>query len=132
MLMSDEADLTLTPSSGNVFADLGLPDPDLLMAKAEVASAIASIIRERGLTQTAAARELGVHQARISAITRGRLDDFSLERLLAIARRLGQDIEITIGRNSEPAHEGRLVARRRAGELAASDEGDRAGGVQFN
>lgn len=130
--MSDEAEVTFTPSSGNVFADLGLPDPDLLMAKAEVASAITSIIRERALTQTAAARELGVHQARISAITRGRLDDFSLERLLVFARRLGQDIEITWGPNPEPDHEGRLVARRRAGELAASGDGNRADGIQFN
>jgi len=113
-------DVTLTPSSGNVFADLGLPDADLLLAKAEFAIAITTIIRERGLTQTAAARELGVHQSRISAITRGRLDDFSLERLMAFARRLGQDVDITVSPSTEPERQGRMVARRREKALAAS------------
>jgi predicted XRE-type DNA-binding protein len=56
--MSEE--LELTWSSGNVFADLGLDDPDLLLAKADLAIAITGIIRERGLTQAAAARALGV------------------------------------------------------------------------
>lgn len=91
-LHADNGDFT--PSSGNVFADLGLPDPDLLLAKAEFAIALTSIIRERGLTQTAAVRELGVHQSRISAIMRGRLDDFSLERLITFARRLGQAVNV--------------------------------------
>lgn len=94
--MRDDVEVTFTPSSGNVFADLGLSDPDLLLAKAEIAIAIAAIVRERGLTQTAVAREHGVHQSRVSAITRGRLDDVSLDRLMAFARRLGHDIEITL------------------------------------
>ena len=116
--MSD--DVEFTPSSGNVFADLGLPDPDLLLAKAELAIAITTIIRERGFTQTAAARELGVHQSRISAITRGRLDDFSLERLMALARRLGQDVHITVTPSLEPTRQGRMVMHRREGALAVS------------
>lgn len=129
--MSDEAEVTLTPSSGNVFADLGLPDPDLLLAKAEFAIAITGIIRERGLTQTAAANELGVHQSRVSAITRGRLDDFSLERLMAFARRLGQDIEISMSPSAEPTRQGRMVARRREGALAAIDVVDRPASIRF-
>lgn len=116
--MSEE--IEITPSSGNVFADLGLPDPDVLLAKAELAIAITGVIRQRGLTQTAAARELGIHQSRISAITRGRLDDLSLERLLSIARRLGHDGSITISPSPEPTRRGRLVARRRDEVLAAS------------
>ncbi len=130
--MSDEAEMTLTPSSGNVFADLGLPDPDLLLAKAEIAIAITGIIRERGLTQTAAAQELGVHQSRVSAITRGRLDDFSLERLMALARRLGQDIEISMSPSAEPARQGRMIARRHEEVLATSDGASQTAGVRFN
>jgi predicted XRE-type DNA-binding protein len=129
--MTDEAEVTLTPSSGNVFADLGLPDPDLLLAKAEFAIAITTIIRARGLTQTAAARELGVHQSRISAITRGRLDDFSLERLMTFARRLGQDIEINMAPSTEPSGRGRMVARRREGALAAAEGAGRPATVRF-
>jgi predicted XRE-type DNA-binding protein len=124
-------EVTLTASSGNVFADLGLPDPDVLLAKAELAIAITTIIRERGLTQTAAARELGVHQSRVSAITRGRLDDFSLERLMSFARRLGHDVQISVTLSTEPTHQGRMVIRRGKEGLAASGGNDGPGGVQF-
>jgi predicted XRE-type DNA-binding protein len=113
-------DINITPSSGNVFADLGPPHPEVLLAKAELAITITSVIRKRALTQTAAARELGVHQSRISAIMRGRLDDFSLERLLSIARHLGQDVSITLTPNPEPTRQGRLVAQRRDEVFAAS------------
>jgi predicted XRE-type DNA-binding protein len=128
--MNDE--VNLTPSSGNIFADLGLPDPDVLMAKAELAIAITTTIRERGLTQTAAARELGVHQSRVSAITRGRLDEFSLERLMSFARRLGQDVHITVTPSRVPEHPGRMVIRRHKEELAASRSADDPEGVRFD
>lgn len=111
-------DIDITPSSGNVFADLGLPDPDVLLAKAELAITISSIIRQRGLTQTAAARELGVHQSRVSAITRGRLDDFSLERLLSFARCLGQDVSIILSPSLEATGQGRMVAQQRDEAMA--------------
>lgn len=115
--MSDE--VALTPSSGNVFADLGLPDADLLLAKAELAIAITSIIRERGLTPSAAAGELGVDQSQLNSITRGQLEDVSLERLVALVTRLGQDVEITVTPNLEPRRQGRMVARRHDDGLAA-------------
>ena len=121
----------LTRSSGNVFADLGLPDPDLLLAKADLAITITNIIRERGLTQKAAARELGVHQARVSAITRGHLDDFSLERLMAFVRRLGQDVEITVAPGSAPERHGRLIARHRDGAVAAAEGPVRPETIRF-
>jgi predicted XRE-type DNA-binding protein len=123
--MTDDTEVPLTPSSGNVFADLRLPDPDLLLVKAEFAIAITNIIRERGLTQPVAARELGVHQSRISAISRGRLDDFSLERLMTFARRLGQDIQISMAPSTEPTGQGRMITRHRAGALAAADDSER-------
>ena len=98
--MSDEA--TFTESSGNVFADLGLPDAGTRMAKAEFARAIPLMIDERGLTQREAARFLGIDQPKISAITRGRLADFSLDRLLTLVNRPGMDIEISVSPNPEP------------------------------
>jgi predicted XRE-type DNA-binding protein len=113
-------DIAFTPSSGNVSADLGLPAPDVLRARAELAIAITSVIRQRGLTQTAAAHELGVHQSRISAIARGRLDDFSLERLLALTRRLGHDVSITVSPSPQPTRQGRMIAQHRDEVLAAS------------
>jgi predicted XRE-type DNA-binding protein len=85
-----------TVSSGNVFADLGLPNPEEALAKAELAHKITVLIRERGLTQAKAAKLLGVDQPKVSALIRGRLSGFSLERLMRFLLLLGQDIKITV------------------------------------
>jgi len=85
-----------TVSSGNVFADLGLPNPEELLAKAELAHKIATLIQENGLTQVQSAKLLGVDQPKISALIRGRLSGFSLERLMRFLLLLGQDIKITV------------------------------------
>lgn len=115
--MSQDA-LELTRSSGNVFADLGLPDAEVLLAKTDLAIAIAAVLKERGLTQAAAARLMGVDQPKVSAIVRGRLDDFSLERLMLLAARLGQDIEIRLTPNPEPQRPASLAVRRATSEAA--------------
>jgi predicted XRE-type DNA-binding protein len=83
-------------SCGNVFADLGLPDAEEALAKAELAHKISVVIRERRLTQARAAALLGVDQPKISALIRGRLAGFSIERLLRFLVALGQDIRITV------------------------------------
>jgi predicted XRE-type DNA-binding protein len=85
-----------TVSSGNVFADLGLPNPEEALAKAELANKITVLIQERGLTQLQAAKLLGVDQPKVSALVRGRLSGFSLERLMRFLLLLGQDIKITV------------------------------------
>ncbi len=85
-----------TVSTGNVFADLGLPNPEEALAKAELAHKIAVVIRERGLTQVQAAERLGIDQPKISALIRGRLSGFSMDRLLRFLLLLGQDIKITV------------------------------------
>jgi predicted XRE-type DNA-binding protein len=83
-------------SSGNVFADLDLPNSEEALAKAELAHKVTEVIRGRGLTQVEAARLLGIDQPKISALTRGRLSGFSLERLMRFLLMLGQDIKITV------------------------------------
>lgn len=83
-------------SSGNVFADLGLPNPEEALAKAELAHKITLVIRDRRLTQTQAATVLGIDQPKISALIRGRLSGFSMDRLLRLLLLLGQDIKITV------------------------------------
>lgn len=82
--------------SGNVFADLGFPQAEEMMAKAVLAHRISSILEERGLTQAEAARVLGVDQPKVSALRRGRLSGFSLERLLRFLLLLGRDVEIVV------------------------------------
>ena len=85
-------------SSGNVFADLGLPDADEYMAKSKLAVQIYKIIRSRRLTQAAAGKLLGISQPKVSALLRGRLDGFSTERLMRFLNALGCDVQITISR----------------------------------
>jgi predicted XRE-type DNA-binding protein len=82
--------------SGNVFADLEFPNADEMLAKAELANKIAGILRRRRLTQVQAAEILGVDQPKVSALIRGRLSGFSIERLLRFLLLLGTDVSITI------------------------------------
>jgi predicted XRE-type DNA-binding protein len=92
--MSDRAEIEY--SSGNVFADLGLPDPDVHLAKAEIARQLAALIRARGESQQAIAEVLGLDQPKVSALLSGRISGFSLERLLNLVISLGKDVEIVI------------------------------------
>ncbi|MGC1396970.1 helix-turn-helix domain-containing protein [Candidatus Binatus sp.] len=83
-------------SSGNVFRDLGLPDADELDIKANLAIKIGKIIAQRGLSQIKAAAVLGIDQPKVSAIVRGRLEKFSIERLCQFLTRLGCDVNIRV------------------------------------
>ena len=86
----------MTKGSGNVFRDLGLRDADLLQAKADLAHQISLLIEERGLTQIQAADVLGVTQPKISALLHGRLDGFSMDRLVRFLNALDQDVKISV------------------------------------
>jgi len=92
--MSKRADFKI--GSGNVFADLGFPQAEEIMAKAVLAHRISRILEERRLTQAEAAKVMGVDQPKISALRRGRLSGFSLERLLRFLLLLGRDVEIVV------------------------------------
>jgi predicted XRE-type DNA-binding protein len=93
--MSDSVEYTL--GSGNVFADLDHPNPEEALLKAQLAREISAAIRERHLTQTAAGELLGLDQPKVSALMRGRLAGFSVERLLRCLTALGRDVTITVG-----------------------------------
>lgn len=82
--------------SGNVFADLGLPDAEERLAKAELAIQINDLIEQKKLTQTAAAKLLGIDQPKISALSKGKLSGFSMERLFKFLNILGKDVTIKI------------------------------------
>ncbi len=94
--------------SGNVFADLGLPNPDLALAKAELVQRIRSLIAERKLTQVKAAELLGLDQPKVSAPVRGRVAGYSIDGLLRFLNALGQRVEISV-RPSAKSDEGRAV-----------------------
>ena len=95
-------------SSGNVFADLGLPKPDDLLAKAELTAKIIEEIQRRRLTQSQAASILGIDQPKVSALKQGHLSSFSIERLMRFLVLLGRDVEITVKQRQKPRVPARL------------------------
>ena len=94
--------------SDNVFADLGLPNPEQRLAKADLAIRISETIRSRRLTQTQAARVLKIDQPKISRLFRGQLSGFSTERLMYFLTLLGRDVEITVKRAPRSRRQGHL------------------------
>lgn len=83
-------------SSGNVFADLGIENPEEYLAKSELAARILKIVQRRRLTQAAAGKLLGISQPKVSALLNGQLDGFSTDRLFRFLNRLGCDVQIKI------------------------------------
>jgi len=93
--------------SGNVFADLGLANPEERLAKAQLSRLIAKEVERRGLTQARAAEVLGCAQPDVSNIVRGNVGRFSIERLARFLTVFGNDVEIRVSPATE--EEGRFV-----------------------
>jgi predicted XRE-type DNA-binding protein len=89
-------------STGNVFADLGLPHPEQELLKARLSLQIYRLIKQRGITQTEAGKVLGIKQPHVSALMRNRAGTFSVERLMDFLTALGQDVEITVRPTRKP------------------------------
>jgi predicted XRE-type DNA-binding protein len=106
----DEAgtEIPVTPSGGNVFADLGFAEPEEELTKAQLASHIRQIIKRRRLTQVAAAALMGIDQPKVSALLNGRLANFSSERLMRLLTALGQDVEIMVKAKPRNRAHGRI------------------------
>ncbi len=83
-------------SSGNVFADLGLPDAEKLKIKSGLVIEITRAVRKLGLTQEEAGRRMGLPQPKVSAMLRGNFSNLSERKLMDCLNRLGYDIEITV------------------------------------
>ncbi len=82
--------------SGNVFADIGVPNADEHFIKAQLVYKISQIIEDRGLTQAATAKKLGVKQPDVSNMLRGQFRQFSVERLMRFLVALNHDVEIVV------------------------------------
>jgi predicted XRE-type DNA-binding protein len=87
---------SITESAGNVFADLGFRNPEQEVLKAELTLQIYRIIKRRGMTQTEAAKALGVKQPHVSLLMRNRAGSFSVGRLMEFLTALGQDVEVAV------------------------------------
>jgi len=108
MVKKREADIPVTASSGNVFADMGLPEPEEELTKAQLASHIRHVVRRRRLTQVAAAALMRIDQPKVSALFNGRLANFSSERLMRLLTALGQDVDITVKDKPRNRAQGRI------------------------
>ena len=95
--------------SGNVYTDLGYPDSDSMLVKAQLAAKIAEIVRRRALTQTQTAEILGLTQPKVSALLKGRFRGISEHRLLECLTRLGRDVHIQIRPAPRSRSHGRLT-----------------------
>ena len=93
--------------TGNVFADLGLPDADKLKIKSGLVIEITKAMRTMGITQKAAAERMGISQPKVSAMLRGDFTNLSERKLMDCLNRLGYDIEIKVRPAAAPV--GHLV-----------------------
>ena len=95
--------------SGNVFADLGLPNAEQRLLKANIVAELHRLIKQRGLTQVKAARLVGVSQPDLSHLLRGDFDDYSAERLMKMLTVFEQDIEIVMKPHRRAGKPGRIT-----------------------
>ena len=97
----------LEVSSGNVFADVGVPNAEEHLVKASLVYKIDMLMKQRGLKQVEAAGLFGIRQPDVSKMLRGEFRQFSVERLLRFLVALNQDVEIVVkphrGRGEAPA-----------------------------
>jgi len=100
----------VTDSTGNVFADMGLPDAADLNTKARLGAAICAIVGKQRLSQAEVASILGITQPKVSALLHFKLEGFSVERLMHFLVALGHDVEITV-RSKPRTRPGRIAVR---------------------
>jgi predicted XRE-type DNA-binding protein len=93
-----------TKSSGNVFADIGLPDAEVSLLKADLIINIANLIKEKGLTQSQAAKIMGLAQPDVSKLMHGHFSGFSYERIFGFLTALGENVTITVGQAKTKKH----------------------------
>jgi predicted XRE-type DNA-binding protein len=95
--------------TGNVFADLGLPDSEERLSKANIVAELSHLIKDRGLTQVKAAKLVGISQPGLSHLLRGDFDDYSAERLMKMLTVFEQDIEIVMKPHRRAGKRGRIT-----------------------
>jgi predicted XRE-type DNA-binding protein len=100
--------------SGNIFADLGLPDAEDMLLKSTIVIELRRLIKRRKLTQTAAAKLMDVGQADLSRILHGHFRGYSLAKLMRMLTAFDQDVEITLRPHSKTGEAGRIIFSPRA------------------
>lgn len=116
--MSDEQQAPqFEMSSGNVFADLGFPEPDIELMKAKLVHDISEVVQERKLTQTQAAVLMGLKQPNVSLLLRGKTAEYSVSRLITLLNRIGRDVIIATQEKPATRRYGRTFIGRVEGKV---------------
>jgi len=112
-------------SSGNVFSDLGFPEPEAssLRFRARLMAAVAKNLKDLGKSQTALAADLGLHQSQVSDLLNRRIDRFSLDRLVDLASQAGVSVEVSVSTQEESDLQ--FDAIRSEGRVVVESEGHR-------
>jgi predicted XRE-type DNA-binding protein len=100
--------IEIEKSSGNVYADLDLPDADEMYVKAQLAGKISEIIQSRRWTQQRAAEALGISQPKLSQLMRGHFRGISEAKMLELLARLGRNVQIVVGPARRSSKAGRV------------------------
>ena len=98
----------ITMGSGNIFADLGLPDAKTHFLKAQIVSELYRLTRERKLTQGRAGARMGISQPEVSRMFKGNFREYSVERLMGFLTSFGRDVEIVAKPRKKTGRQGRI------------------------
>jgi predicted XRE-type DNA-binding protein len=102
-------DTEVTKGSGNVFKDLDFPNPEEHQMKAELVRRLGAIMQDRGYTQIRTSKIIGLGQADLSKLLRGRVRGYSMDRLFGFLMALDNDIEIVIKERPKHRKKSRMV-----------------------
>lgn len=97
--------------SGNIFADLGLPDAETHFLKAQIVSEIYRLTHERKLTQTQAGVRMGISQPEVSRLFKGNFREYSIDRLMGFLTAFDRDVEIVVRPHKKARKGGRITFR---------------------
>ena len=111
MAMPKDKDVSIERGSGNVFADIGMPDAEEHLIKAQLVTRIRDIIKRRRLTQQAAGEIIGLKQPDVSKVLRGEFRGYSVGRLLDFLVALGHDVEIVIKPKPRTRRPARMIVK---------------------
>ncbi len=95
--------------SGNIFADLGLPDAEIHFLKAQIVSEIYRLTNERKLTQAQAGKLMGITQPEVSRMFKGNFREYSIDRLMSFLTSFDRDVEIVVKPHKKAGKAGRII-----------------------
>jgi predicted XRE-type DNA-binding protein len=99
----------ITAGSGNIFADLKLPDAETHFLKAQIVSEIYRLINERRLTQAQAGKRMGISQPEVSRMFKGHFREYSIDRLMEFLTTFDRDVEIVVKPHRKTGKAGRIT-----------------------